>query len=111
MINALEIPSDINLAAFSRFLSSRGVVHRVTEHGMNQVVWVLGEQERVFVRSVYSQYTSGEFELDEVPVVLGKIQIIPRVLSAVRRFPLTAVTDCYQCLAVSCGYGLGRRDY
>ena len=107
MINALEIPSDINLAAFSRFLSSRGVVHRVTEQGMNQVVWVSGEQERVFVRSAYSQYTSGELELDEAPVVLGKIQIIPRVLSAVRRFPLTLSLIAINVLLFPVGMGLG----
>ena len=107
MINALEIPSDINLAAFSRFLSSRGVVHRVTEQGMNQVVWVSGEQERIFVRSAYSQYTSGELELDEAPVVLGKIQIIPRVLSAVRRFPLTLSLIAINVLLFPVGMGLG----
>tara|TARA_B100000795_G_scaffold200428_1_gene154217 strand:+ start:110 stop:994 length:885 start_codon:yes stop_codon:yes gene_type:complete len=107
LINALEIPSDINLAAFSRFLSSRGVVHRVTEQGMNQVVWVSGEQERVFVRSAYSQYTSGELELDEAPVVLGKIQIIPRVLSAVRRFPLTLSLIAINVLLFPVGMGLG----
>ena len=107
MINALEIPSDINLAAFSRFLSSRGVVHRVTEQGMNQVVWVSGEQERVFVRSAYSQYTSGELELDEAPVVLGKIQIIPRVLSAVSRFPLTLSLIAINVLLFPVGMGLG----
>ena len=107
MINALEIPSDINLAAFSRFLSSRGVVHRVTEQGINQVVWVSGEQERVFVRSAYSQYTSGELELDEAPVVLGKIQIIPRVLSAVSRFPLTLSLIAINILLFPVGMGLG----
>jgi GlpG protein len=107
LINALEIPSDINLAAFSRFLSSRGVVHRVTEQGINQVVWVSGEQERVFVRSAYSQYTSGELELDEAPVVLGKIQIIPRVLSAVRRFPLTLSLIAINVLLFPVGMGLG----
>jgi len=107
LINALEIPSDINLAAFSRFLSSRGVVHRVTEQGMNQVVWVSGEQERVFVRSAYSQYTSGELELDEAPVVLGKIQIIPRVLSAVRRFPLTLSLIAINVLLFPVGMGFG----
>ena len=107
MINALEIPSDINLAAFSRFLSSRGVVHRVTEQGMNQVVWVSGKQERVFVRSAYSQYTSGELELDEAPVVLGKIQIIPRVLSAVSRFPLTLSLIAINILLFPVGMGLG----
>jgi len=107
LINALEIPSDINLAAFSRFLSSHGVVHRVTEQGMNQVVWVSGEQERVFVRSAYSQYTSGELELDEAPVVLGKIQVIPRVLSTVRRFPLTLSLIAINVLLFPVGMGLG----
>ena len=89
MINALEIPSDINLAAFSRFLSSRGIRHRITEEGLNQVIWVPGEQELGFVQSAYSHYTSGELALDEAPVVQTQMQIIPRMNSAVRRFPLT----------------------
>ena len=109
MINALEIPSDINLAAFSRFLSSRGVVHRVTEQGMNQVVWVSGEQERVFVRSAYSQYTSGELELDEATAVLGKLRIIPRVLSAIRKFPQTLLLIAINVLLFPVGMGLGDR--
>jgi GlpG protein len=82
-------------------------LHRVTEQGLNQVVWVSGEQERVFVRSAYSQYTSGELELDEAPVVLGKIQIIPRVLSAVRRFPLTLSLIAINVLLFPVGMGLG----
>ena len=106
MINALEIPSDINLAAFSRFLSSRGVRHRITEQGMNQVVWVPGEQERVFVHAAYSQYTSGELELDEAPVVRAQMKIIPRVLSAARSFPLTLSLIFINVLLFPVGMGL-----
>ncbi len=84
MINALEIPSDINLAAFSRFLSSRGIKHRITEEGLNQVIWVPGEQELGFVQSAYSHYTSGELELDEAPVVQTQMRIIPRMKSATK---------------------------
>ncbi|MCS5583092.1 MAG: rhomboid family intramembrane serine protease, partial [Pseudomonadales bacterium] len=107
MINALEIPSDINLAAFSRFLSSRGVRHRITEQGLNQVVWVPGEQEQGFVRSAYSQYTAGELELDEAPIVQTQMQIVPRVLSAVRRFPLTLSLIVITALLFPVGMGLG----
>jgi len=107
LINALEIPSDINLAAFSRFLSSRGVRHKITEQGLNQVVWVPGEQEQSFVRSAYSQYTAGELELDEAPIVQTQMQIVPRVLSAVRRFPLTLSLIVITALLFPVGMGLG----
>lgn len=109
MINALEIPSDINLAAFSRFLSSRGVSHRITEQGLNQVIWVPGEQELDFVQSAYSLYAAGELELDEAPILQTQTQTqaVPRLLSAVRRFPLTLSLIVMTALLFPVGMGLG----
>lgn len=107
MINALEIPSDINLAAFSRFLSASGIRHRITEEGLNQVVWVPGEAELGFVRSAYSQYTSGELELDEAPAQQIQMQLLPRVLSAAKRFPLTLSLIAINVLLFPVGMGLG----
>jgi GlpG protein len=109
LINALEIPSDINLAAFSRFLSSQGVRHRITEEGLNQVVWVPGEAEVGFVQSAYSKYTSGELELDEAPAQQTQMQVLPRVLSAVKRFPLTLSLIVITVLLFPVGMGLGDR--
>ncbi|MDC0067627.1 rhomboid family intramembrane serine protease [Gammaproteobacteria bacterium] len=108
MIIALEIPSDINLAAFSRLLSSRGVKHRITEQGPNQVVWVLDEQELGFVQSAYSLYTSGELELDEAPILQTQTQVVPRLFSAVRRFPLTFSLIVMTALLFPVGMGLGQ---
>lgn len=107
MINALEIPSDINLAAFSRFLSSRGIRHRITEEGLNQVVWVPGEAELGVVRSAYSQYTSGELELDEAPAQQTQMQVLPRLVSAAKRFPLTLSLIAINVLLFPVGMGLG----
>jgi len=107
LINALEIPSDINLAAFSRFLSASGIRHRITEEGLNQVVWVPGEAELGFVRSAYSQYTSGELELDEAPAQQIQMQLLPRVLSAAKRFPLTLSLIAINVLLFPVGMGLG----
>ncbi len=107
MINALEIPSDINLAAFSRFLSSRGIRHRITEEGLNQVVWVPGEAELGVVQSAYSQYTSGELELDEAPAQQIQMQVLPRLLSAAKRFPLTLSLIAINVLLFPAGMGLG----
>ena len=107
MINALEIPSDINLAAFSRFLSSRGVRHRITEEGLNQVIWVPGEDEVGFVQSAYSQYAAGELELDEAPAQQTQMQVLPRLLSAAKRFPLTLSLIVINVLLFPVGMGLG----
>ena len=107
MINALEIPSDINLAAFSRFLSSRGIRHRITEEGLNQVVWVPGEAELGVDRSAYSQYTSGELELDEAPAQQTQMQVLPRLVSAAKRFPLTLSLIAINVLLFPVGMGLG----
>ena len=109
MINALEIPSDINLAAFGRFLASRGIRHRITEEGVNQIVWVPSEAEAGFVQSSYSHYASGELELDEAPVqqTPGQVvQVLPRLLSAMRRFPLTLSLIMINVLLFPVGMGL-----
>ena len=64
MIPALEIPSDINLRLFSSFLSQVGIKHRITDAGVNQIVWVDNEETRDRVIRYYSQMSSGEVVLD-----------------------------------------------
>ena len=49
MIAALEIPADIDLKLFSRFLAQSGINHRISEAGVNQVIWVASEAERAQV--------------------------------------------------------------
>lgn len=93
LINALEIPSDINLAAFSQFLSRGGLKHRITEEGLNQVVWVATDMEASFVQSAFAQVQSGELTLGSVDSAVDstgmQLQLASRFLSALRRYPAT----------------------
>ena len=63
MIAALEIPSDIDLRLFSAFLQQSGVAHRITEQGIDQVVWVNSADDRLKVLHFYGQLSSGALVL------------------------------------------------
>lgn len=89
LINALEISSDINLAAFSQFLSRGGLQHRITEEGLNQVVWVTTDMEASFVQSAFAQVQSGELTLGSVDSAGMQLQLAARFLSALQRYPAT----------------------
>jgi GlpG protein len=90
MIPALEIPADIDLRLFSSFLSQVGINHRITDAGVNQVVWVDDEEVRDRVIRYYSQMSSGEVVLeDESGTRTGRLSLASRLVSNIWRFPLT----------------------
>lgn len=87
MIKALEIPTEMNLAAFSRFLTEQGVHHRLAEEGLNQVLWVESEAAATFVHLAFEKYRAGELPITEEQDSMGTFVVGLR--SAFRRFPLT----------------------
>ena len=107
MINALEVSVDINLATFSRFLTDSGLPHRVTEAGLNQVVWVAGEAEAGFVRESYLRYTAGELQIGDLPEGIPRFQLSRRLLQAARRYPLTLAVIVLNMLMFPVGMGIG----
>jgi GlpG protein len=88
LINALEIPSEIDLSEFARFLQARRVPHRITEEGLNQVIWVPDEQAAQYVQAAFVRFQAGELDTAgaEVPATTGLAQ---RFVNALWRFPVT----------------------
>lgn len=85
MYRAMQLPLDKDLRQLTRFLRSRGLVHRITEEGGQQVVWTVDEADAQVVRAVYEQ---------GVPEVILEPAKPDRALSPasgvmLRRVPLT----------------------
>lgn len=105
MIKALEVPLDINLAAFSQFLRERGLVHRVSEEGLNQVVWVESETEAEIVQTAFHQLQTGELQMPGVTFDT-RPSTGERILRVLRRFPLTLVLIVINVLLFPVGMSL-----
>ncbi len=94
MIRALDIPAEINLLAFSRYLTRQGLNHRIAEEGGRQVLWVATEQDADLAQSAYARYQSGQLVLqDEAPVSVS-FNLGASLTSAVLRFPVTLLLIC-----------------
>ncbi len=107
---ALEIPADINLRLFSAFLLQSGIPHRISEEGVNQVVWVSSEQDQRRVIHYYAQLASGELILaDDTGAKTGRLSSFSRLVSNIWRFPLTMILILVTALffPVSTGVGQG----
>ena len=89
MINALEVPLKVDLSAFSAHLSTHGVRHRISEEGLNQVVWVASEQQAAIVTEAYMRLESGDLDLPQAAA--WPARVTPRFALAYRQFPLTLV--------------------
>ncbi len=90
LINALEIPSEVDLTGFARFLSAQGLPHRITEEGLNQVIWVADERAVAYVQAAYSEYQAGRLPLqEEEPALAPQVSVAQRVFEAFWRYPLS----------------------
>ena len=69
---ALQCPLDEDLGPLTRFLSSQGVAHRVTEERGEQVVWTRSAEDAELVRSIYTRGVpaeQGDLPFRTAPVV------------------------------------------
>ena len=104
MIKALEIPVDFNLAPYSRFLHGQGLDHRISEEGLNQVLWVNNEAEATFVRLAFDQYRAGDLPLIEDHASAGSPNVsLRKVFSS---FPLTLTLIAINIVLFPVGMGL-----
>jgi len=91
LINALEVPSEQDLSAFARFLAAQGVPHRITEEGLNQVIWVPDERAAAFVQAAFNDYEAGQLpDASQIAAEPGK-STAQKVFEAFWRYPLTMV--------------------
>jgi rhomboid protease GlpG len=111
MIAALGIPSDIDLRLFSIFLQQSGIAHRITEEGVDQVIWVNGEADRMKVIHLYGQLTSGELVLqDDSGARSSDMSGVARLLANVSRFPLTMLLLTINVLLFPVSSGISQGD-
>ncbi|MFT7221019.1 MAG: GlpG protein [Candidatus Azotimanducaceae bacterium] len=89
LINALEVPVSINLEAFSQYVASRGIRHRITEEGLNQVIWVVSDEEALQVTTAYRAVSAGTLALPEVGSDLPQLRFLAKLVGNMARFPLT----------------------
>ena len=113
MIKALELPTDVNLAGFSRYLASRGVQHRISEEGTNQVLWVPREEEVDLVHAIYTQYRSGNVEPPgPVTELSGQgVAIGERIFNTAVRFPLTLGLIVVNLMLFPVSFGVDEGDF
>jgi|TARA_B100001964_G_C14225330_1_gene597333 GlpG protein len=112
MIAALEIPSDIDLRLFSAFLQQSGVAHRITEQGIDQVVWVNSADDRLKVLHFYGQLSSGALVLeDRAGARSSDMSSVSRLLTNVGRFPLTMLLLLVNCLLFPVTFGVSQGDF
>lgn len=88
MYRALQCSLDEDLSRFTRFLRSRGVVHRITEEDGKQVVWTHDEAGAQIVQAFYAEGIADL--LVDAPAPASVAQHNRRTLPLVwRRIPVT----------------------
>ena len=87
---AVEVSVGEDLRPFSRYLSGRGVSHRIVEQGGQQVVLLADSGEVAATRRRFEQWQSGELELAAGAAGASPLRWPERrrVFAVVRRYPV-----------------------
>jgi GlpG protein len=110
---AAQVDIDVNLQAFSQFLSQQGVPHRISEEGGYQVIHVQSTAQAEWVQQALRLWQSGELVLEEATRVSPMYsrgeasRILGRLLQAMVRAPATSLLTAITLL-VGLVSGLGR---
>ena len=107
LIKVLEIHSRADLALFSRYLTTQGVRHRLTEEGLNQVLWAESEAGATFARLAFEKYQAGELQIEDVDEAGS---FLAGLSAALRRYPLTLALITLNVLLFPVGMGSGQLD-
>lgn len=84
MYRAMQVPLNEDLSQLTRFLRSRGLVHRITEEAGRQVVWTVDEADAQVVQALYEQGVPDVVESDA-----KRVSTVPMSGVMLRRVPLT----------------------
>ena len=93
--------------SFSGYLSAQGVKHRLSEEGLNQVLWVDSEAAATFVRLAFEKYKSGELEVQRVA---NFHSILLSFVSGFRRYPFTLSLILINILLLPLGMSSNQLD-
>ena len=108
MIRALEIAAEFDLSAYCHFLRSQGIRHRVSEEGLNQVLWVSNEAEVTFVKLTFDKYQAGELPM--VAESAPRAHRSSNLLQVIVRSPLTLILIAVNILLFPVGMGSPEGD-
>ena len=94
LIDILTVPLEKDISAFSRFLSARGVPHRIVECNGRQVL--RADYDAETIRTWFAQWCDGHLDVPPAPKVSGVSYLQP--LKNILRYPVVLTTSV---LAVS----------
>jgi GlpG protein len=109
MITAAEIPRDVDLSLFSRFLYQSGIQHRISEAGDYQVIRVLHESDSIRVNKLYSEFSSGVFTLEENKLKPVKTESV--FVKQLLRSPLTVIMILANAICFPITMGVEQGDF
>ena len=111
MISALEVSQELDLRPFSSLLDSKGVRHRITLSGDQQVVWVADQQEKQQVEDLFLSWQRGSIEMPNLQVDVVHAESSSKVLlffvRALKHWPATLVLLLVTVLIFVFVMGLG----
>lgn len=106
LINALELPANVNLADFAGYLTAQHIQHRITEEGLNQVIWVASQPDALMVRQAYRLWQQGALELGQVDTSVPGMRFLPRFVMSLAEFPLTVLLVVLNIVLFPVGMGI-----
>ncbi len=112
MLKALEISSDEDLSEFVRYLLDQGIRHRVTEEGLNQVIWVGAQSDAEFVQEAYSRFETGQLGIrGGVDFGVDRPGMLTYLIGAAQQFPVTLGIILLNLIFFPVGMGMTSEDF
>ena len=109
MIRVFDLPAEEDLLPFTAFLWKQGIVHRITEEGGRQVLWVEQADHSAIVLEYYRDWKAGLLQLGEVKMKWRTGGLASGPLSDWKRMPVTILLLA-ACLVVAVITRLGAND-
>ena len=109
---AMQLPSDLDLSGFSGFLEARGVEHRITLQGVEQVIWVGSDIEQTQVVSFFRQWQGHHRLSGANPANTATLMALwHRLRANAARFPLTISLLLVNLIAFPLGLAASNGEY
>ncbi|MCL6272097.1 rhomboid family intramembrane serine protease [Sansalvadorimonas sp. 2012CJ34-2] len=109
MIRVFDLPAEEDLLPFTAFLWQQGIVHRITEEGGRQVLWVEQTDHYPVVQQYYQDWKAGLLQLGKVKAKWRTGGLASGPLGDWRQIPVTILL-LLGCLIVAVITRLGAND-
>lgn len=109
---AMQLPSDLDLRGFSESLIARGIEHRITIQGVEQVIWVGSDIEQAELVSFFQQWQGQNRSPGATPNhTAGLAMLWHRLRVNAARFPLTISLVLINLIAFPLGLAASNGEY